>query len=286
MPFDEIFSSEPESTPQESAPQDPSSATPGSEPAAGSQAPADEWEVPGVGRVTRDELIKGYLRTQDYTRKTMALSGREREYEQLTQQSQALEATLTQIRSYLQDRAWVARHLQALGGSTQESPELAPDAILTAAEAQAMVQRKLGESEQAWQKRLESLEERITTSSYRQQYEGMITAKLTEIGHQHPELKSVPGMEVLLREAVRNQKPATIEEALALYEQAGAFYAERLKGLAKTAALAPNNPLLKGIQPPNHAAPAAEQTTTEFTGVRDPNLRNQVIADLEAILRR
>jgi hypothetical protein len=285
MAFDELFAADhtsseevPESQPasQSEASEDTSSETPPVE-------SADTWDVPGVGKVTRDELIKGYLRTQDYTRKTMAVSAKEREFQTLQQQNQALEAAVDQVRTFLQDKARVAAHLQSLGPA---EADLQPDAILTAAEAQALLTRKLGESEAGFQKRLEALEEKIVTGSYRQQYESQINSKMVEIGSRHPELRSIPGMEVLLKEAVRSQKPTTIEDALALYEQAGEFYATKLKGLAKTAMVQPNNPLLRGIQPPNGAALAPQQGPTEFSGIKDPNLRDQVIRDLEAILQR
>jgi hypothetical protein len=264
------------------APQDPG---PAGTPATPHQAApgGDEWEIPGVGRVSRDELIKGYLRQQDYSRKTAALSQRDREFESVRQQSTQYEAALRQVHGFLQDRAQLAKYLETLPGG---EPQLAPDQILTAAEAQALLQRKLGESEQAQMRRFQEFQQQTLQQTYQTQYEQAIDNKLRDIQGRHPELVKVPGMEVLLRNAVQSQRPQSIDDALSLFDQAATFYATRFKEFAKSGLPSPNNPVNRGVLPPTTGAPAPQAEAQDFSGVKDPNLRNLVIRDIEAILAR
>jgi hypothetical protein len=248
------------------------------------QQQSDVWDVPGIGQVPREELIKGYLRQQDYTRKTMAMSQRDREAEQLRQNYAAMEATLGQVRAFLQDRAQLENYLRQLPGG---EPEIAPDTILTAAEAQQLMQRQLGTTQNQFAQQVQQAEQRILQNVYEQQYTQSIDSKLREVGTRHPELTRVPGMELLLREAVKSQKPQSIEQVLSLFDQAAAYYSTQLKGLAKQqVAVKPNNPLNRGIEPPSGGAPMPEPEPTEFTGVKDPNLRNLVMQDLMRMSQR
>jgi hypothetical protein len=249
----------------------------------GGGTPPEEWDVPGMGRVNRDELIRGYLRQQDYSRKTQQLSQREREYVQTQQQAAQMEAALQQVRGFLSDRAKIAAYLQQMPGG---EPQFQPDQILTAAEAQQLLAQKLGESEQNALRRMQQFRDETLQATYQTQYEQAIDNRLRDIQGRHPELVRVPGMEMLLRQAVASQRPASIDDALSLFDQAASFYSERLRGLAKTVATQPNNPLNRGIQPPSTGAPAPQGEPTNFTGVKDPNLRGLVMQDLEALLAR
>jgi hypothetical protein len=253
----------------------------GSEPGTPAQA-AEMWDVPGVGSVDRNELIKGYLRTQDYTRKTMALSQQNREFEMLRRQGEAMEAALIQARNLLTNRQQLQEYLKQMAGG---EPEIPADQIMTAADARALMQRQIGESQQNFERRLQQSEERIITQAYQSQYESAINNTLRTIGDRHPELRTIPGMEVLLRQAVGSQRPATLDDALALFDQAARFYADRLKGaVAKQVAVGANNPLKRGIEPPAGGTPAPEEGGDGFEGVRDPALRNLVLKDVERAL--
>lgn len=254
---------------------------PGSEPGTPAQT-AETWDVPGVGQVGRDELIKGYLRTQDYTRKTMAVSQQQREFDMLRRQGEAMEAALLQARNLLTNRGQLQEYLKQMPGG---EPEIPADQILTTADARALMQRQIGESQLTFEKRLQQSEERIITQAYQSQYESAINNTLRTIGDRHPELRSIPGMEVLLRQAVGSQRPGSLDDALALFEQAGQFYASRLKGaVAKSVVGSPNNPLRRGIEPPAGGTPAPDQDGDGFDGVKDPALRNLVLKDVERAL--
>jgi hypothetical protein len=252
--------------------------------AAAPSTPSDAWDVPGHGSLSRDEIIKGYLRQQDYTRKTMAAAQREREFGSLQQQHSQQEQILQQVRDFLQDRERLSAYLQQLPGG---QPELAPDSILTAAEAQALMQQRLGRTEQQFGERLQQTEQRIIQGIYETQYTQSIDTKLRSLGERYPELTRVPGMEMLLREAVKSQQPQTIEDVMSLFDQAATYYSTQLKGLAKQqVAVQPNNPLTRGILPPSGGAPMPEPEPTDFTGVKDPRLHNLVMQDLQRLAAR
>jgi hypothetical protein len=246
------------------------------------QTPVDAWDVPGVGKVNRDELIKGYLRTQDYTRKTMAISQQQREYDMVKRQGEAMEAALIQARNLLTNRQQLQEYLKQMPGA---EPEIPADQIMTAADAQALMRRQIGESQQNFEKRLQQAEERIITQAYQSQYESAINNTLRTIGDRYPELRTIPGMEVLLRQAVGSQQPGDLDQALALFEQAAQFYSGRLKGaVAKQVMGSPNNPLRRGIEPPAVGTPAPEDNGDNYSGVKDPMLRNLVLKDVERAL--
>ena len=93
-------------------------------------------------------------------------------------------------------------------------------------------------------------------------------------------------MEVLLRQAVQSQKPRDINEALQLFDQAADFYAKRFKAMVQQTVSRPDNPVNRGIQPPTNAAPMSEGEPTDFTGIKDPRLRDLVMKDITAALSR
>jgi hypothetical protein len=246
----------------------------------------EAWEVPGVGQVSRDELIKGYLRTQDYTRKTMAISQQQREFEQARQQAQAYEATLQQVYQFLNDRSKLEQHLKGLPGQVPQGPEIPGDQLMTFADAQNLMSKKFGESQAQFQQRLQEgigeAQKKILTEVYQTQFESAIDNKLRDISTRHPELGRLPGVELLLREAVKSQKPGSLDDALQLFDQAAIFYAGRVKNAAQAATVAgqPNNPLNRGLLPPSNGAPGPQAEATDFSGVRDKNLRALVEQDL------
>lgn len=276
-----VFSSEAPETP-ETPPAQPAETAPEGTPAG---TPPEMFEVHGVGPVSREELIKGYLRQQDYTRKTMSLSQQQRETETLRQQAAAMEATLQQAREIFSNRAKLEAILKGMPGA---EPELPPDQMLTTAEVRSLLQRERGETEAAFMQRLQQAEQRIVTQTYQAQYEQAIDSHLRVIGDRHPELRSVPGVEILIRQAVASQKPRTIEEAFGLFDQAAQFYSNRLKASAKSVIAPPNNPVNRGIEPPSGRTPipGASGQPAEFGGVKDPNLRNLVMQDIERVLAR
>jgi hypothetical protein len=257
---------------------------PGTDPAAGAapSAGSEEFEIPGVGKVSRDEIVKCYLRQQDYTRKTTAISQKEREFQRVHQQATAMERALIEARTLLSDRAKLAQYLASLPGG---EPELPADQVLTTADVQALLKRQRTESESVIERRIRETEEKIATQAFEAQYTQTIDSHLRSLGEQHPELKQVPGMERLLREAVSSQNPASIDEALALFSQAAAFYSTRLRGVAKTVVAPPNNPLNRGLVPPSGGrTPAPDPSGDNFSGVKDPGLRDLVMKDIERAL--
>ena len=260
-----------------------------SESASPSSPDDPHFEVPDVGRVPSSELVKGYLRQADYTRKTQALADRGRQYQQWDQEKQQYEQAMGQLREFLQDKQRISQYLAAMGGQVQEqaqAPSLDPNEILTAARAQELMTQRETLLQQSFQQRMEQMRQEIFTSSLENQYTESVNTKLRGLGEQYPELRQIPGMERLLREAVKSQNPTSIEQALGLFDQAASFYMKTLDGLAqKRVAQVQKTPLARGIEPPNGAAPAPRpDSTASYAGVRDPRLRNQVVQDIMRIM--
>ena len=194
-----------------------------------------------------------------------------------------MEATLGQVRAFLQNPQQLQQYLTSMGGG---QPELAPDQILTTAEAQQLMQQKFGEAETQFNQRLQATEQKIIQGVYETQYTQSIDGKLREIGTRHPELTRIPGIELLLREAVKSQQPQSIEQVLSLFDQAAGYYARQFKGAVQAAAVQPNTPLNRGIEPPSGGAPMPDSEPTSYSGVKDPALRNMVIQDLMRLQAR
>lgn len=87
------------------------------------QESADQFTLPDGTVVTREELIKGYLRQSDYTRKTQALSEKAR-------QAEAYEGLMKWFAQHPKEAEWLRRRLagEEVPAESQE-PEVSPDDI-------------------------------------------------------------------------------------------------------------------------------------------------------------
>lgn len=244
------------------------------------------YDVPNVGRLPVSELVKGYSRQADYTRKTQALAQQARQFQQWDQEKQAYEQALSQLRDFLQDRNRLAQYMAALGGDAQQAPTQDPDEILTAARAQELLAQREQQLQRGFQSQLEQVRQQILTESLENQYSEAVTQKLRALGAQYPELRSIPGMEGLLRQAVKSQNPQGIDEALEMFDQAAQYYMKTIDGLAQSrVAKVQQTPLARGIEPPTAATPAPPRGgADQYTGVRDPRLRDAVIKDIMRIV--
>lgn len=231
-------------------------ATPQATPAASpTPSVADQlYEVKIGGQVRKvplNELLSGYSRTQDYTQKTMALAEERRRIEA------GIEQERQQVREFLSKRENVQQLLDYLatqdGGQNPQNPQNGQP--LTAQQLQAALAAERARQAQDRQALMQELEMKQTESSYRAD----IDTHIKGILETHPELKSIRGVDRILKQAALEQDPATVEEAKQYILQAAADQVEAIKAhfvtQQKAAAVAKANLTQRGTEPPGGAAP-------------------------------
>jgi len=268
--------------------------SPGSGSAAPPSAPPAEepaYEVTVAGQVLKvplSELLKGYSRTSDYTRKTQLLASRSKEWDERESQYQHVLGEAQQI---LSNRALLEQHLRSLGASPQQATQLAdqvapqPDDVLTRAQAQQLMEereRKLRDELQGQQSAgFQELHLRQLTT----EYSGALDAKLDEIATRHPDLPKIPGMDFVIKQAVKQQKPRSVDQALMMMDEAADYFASQVGEVWKgKAAGMPPQPI-HGIEPPRGSAPRPPAPAETYDSVSDPRLHDAVLQDLERLIR-
>lgn len=241
-------------------------------------AEPDLFEVKVNGKtfkVPLDELRNGYQRQQDYTTKSMRLAEERRQLEAIQKEHSTLRAEREQIRQFLQNRQAVEEYLRQLQGYDT------PDQPVTAAQMQAFMDRQLAMREQAMNDRLakaeQDLEIKQTAAQYRQQIDKTIASAL----EQYPELKSVRRIAEILNAEVAERQPASLDEALQLFQVVAKEQAEGLRSFAaeekKKAAVA-STKLSRGIEPPGgtgvtKASPSFKLGSEELRKAFEESLR-------------
>lgn len=268
----------PQGIPQESA-SSPQQAPPADEPT---------YEVTIGGQkqsVPLSELLKGYSRTADYTRKTQALASERQQYQTREQQYQT---ALREAQQILTNREILEQYLRQMGATPQQAHQVAeqtaPDEVLTYAQAQKLLEEREKALEAKWSQQQQGTVQQLQLERLTDQYTQTIDQKLDEIATKYPDLPKIPGMDFMLKQAVRMQQPKTVDQALSLLDQAADYYAAQLGEVVKARTPAPASPP-RGIEPPRGAAPLPP-TQGAFTSVTDPRLRDTVIADFERLIKR
>lgn len=109
---------------------------------------AEQFDIPGVGAVTRDELVKGYLRQADYTRKTQeAAEVRKRVTQELRELQSVQEAFINHVSAMVPPQPDPALAMSDPAAYTRAKAQY--DAALTRVEGlikQARKPREMGES--------------------------------------------------------------------------------------------------------------------------------------------
>lgn len=271
-----------EQTPQESAPE----STGGYDTPAESTSPSEDpqYDVPEMGRVPASELVKGYLRQADYTRKTQAIADRARQFQQWEQEKGSYEEAFGQLREFLKDKQRLSQYL-AVMGQEAAPPDQDPNEILTASRAQELLSAREQQLQSTFRNQLDQMRQEILTSTLENQYSEAVNQKLARVGEQFPELRSIPGMEGLIRQAVKSQNPTSIEHALSLFDQAAQYYMKTIDSVAQSrVAKSQKTPLSRGIEPPASATPSQRPESRDYNGIRDPRLRDQVMKDIMRIV--
>jgi hypothetical protein len=237
-----------------------SPATPGvespasSQPSTPSQVADSLYEVKVGNRTLRvplSELTNGYSRHQDYTQKTMALAEERRQIQAQMEQER------TQLRSFLSDRQNVQQLLDYLATQQGNAPTQPgqPTQGLTPQQLQAALAAERARSAQDRQSLMEELEMKQTEAGYRRDLDGHIATLLST----HPELKSIRGIDRILKSAAAEQDPATIDDAKALMTQVAAEQVDAIKAhfteAQKQIAIQKTQLTARGTEPPGGAAP-------------------------------
>lgn len=225
-------------------------------------------------KVPLNELLSGYSRTQDYTQKTMALAEERRQIQAAIQNERG------QVREFLSKRENVQQLLDYLASQGNGDP--ANGQPLTQQQLQAALAAERARSAQERNQMAQDLELKQMESGYRNE----IDTHIKGILEQHPELKPVRGIDMILKQAALSQEPASLDEAKqfilqAAAEQAGAIRAH-FQEQQKVAALAKTNLTQKGTEPPGGAAPLPTPKGNFKLG--DPRLAEDAVAYLKQMM--
>lgn len=242
-----------------------------------SPSPEQLYEVKVNGKslkVGLQELLNGYSRHSDYTRRTQELSQRERGWtNRLSQYEKAIQET----RALLSDRARLSQILQQLGPANGEDA----DELLTRSQMDQEFQRRLEAWEQQQAQKAQAAQYQAEVESLKTSYMGELRGVYDKMAEQFPMLGKLPLFNEL-RLRVGAHEPQSLADAKALL-------ADEIRMVAKEMGWTPGAPPMgmnrpPSIEPPGGAGimPAEGQ---KFRSVRDPELKNAVLADIEQMMR-
>lgn len=244
----------------------------------GSPSPSPEqlYDVKVGGKTFKvglNELLNGYSRHSDYTRKAQELAARERDW---TTRLSHYEKAIQETRALLSDRARLAQILQQLPqGEAEEGDEL-----LTRGQVEAMRQKWFEEFEQRQQQKLMAERYSSEVESLKQNFLGELKGVYDSMAEQYPLLKKLPLFNEL-RLKVGTFEPQSIADAKALL-------ANEIRELAKEngweAGSQAQRAPIPGIEPPGGAG-VMPPSNNSYSSVRDPRLKNDVLRDIEQIMR-
>lgn len=233
-------------------------------------APEPEFEVTVDGKtlkVPQSELLKGYSRQQDYTRKTQALSEKEKQWQGKLSE---YENAFTEIASFLDNEEQIKAYIAKRFAQQQQAAGIPPGQQQYLTPQQ--MERALQNMQSTFEQRLAALQMDMGVQSMAAQMGQQVDAKLGELKSKFPQVFFRPGMEKLIRDEVAQLKPGSIGEALKAFEEVTTAFA---RDLSKTTGA----PQVRGIEPPG-GVPTMPGETPDFSDVRDPRLRQQVINDI------
>ena len=271
-------------------PSTPPSPTSGQPAAPAADEPKYQVTVAGQQmEVPLSELLKGYSRTSDYTRKTQLLA---QERQQWNERESQYQQVLKEAQGILSNREILEQHLRSMGATPTQAREQAQEALPSGDEVltRGQLQQLLAEEKKKW--RDEVLAEQqggfqeLQVKQLASEYRTSLDQKLDEIATRHPDLPKIPGMDFVIKQAVQQQKPKNLEQALLLMDEAADFFATQISEVWKAKAAPSSAPTVRGIEPPRGQPPLPPPQNEVYDSVTDPRLRDSVIADLEKLIRR
>lgn len=252
----------------------------------GSPTQEQLYEVKHRGKALKvglQELLNGYSRHADYTQRTQELAGREKEW---TSRLGQYERAIQELRGVLTDRNRLAQILQQMPAAEGGDDG---DEILTRAQVEQMRQQWFEEYSQQQAQQQQAQQYKATVENLKGQFLGDLRSVYDSAAQHYPMLQRLPLFNEL-RLRVGQYEPQSIADAKALL-------ANEIRELAKAngwdvaAAPPPQNnggygqqAAVSGIEPPGGGGlmPAEGQ---RYASVRDPGLKNAVLADIEQMMR-
>lgn len=262
----------------------PTSGAPGAPP---SPEPVHELKWKGqTHKLPLQKVIELAQQGFDYTQGKQALAAKEREYQT---QLQNYQRAIGEVRQFLSDRAKVKAYYDAMaGGSGAAAAD--PDQILTAQQAQELMQRQAESQRSEFAKALTQLREEISLNVRAGSYTEKIDQAISGLVSKHPELKVLPNVGRDLKEEAAQMNPGTLEEAIQLVADAAARRAEGVRAFfaeQQKATAAGQQPLSRGIEPPaNGAAPPPAPSAPTPKNFNSKEFRDLVMSDLQAAFKQ
>jgi len=265
------------------APADSTPALPNAESTSSAPPPAADaateqlFEVKINGQVEKvplKELLSGYSRHQDYTRKTQALAQREAEWNNRIQQ---YEQAFQEIYEFLSDRERLRQYLESLGAEQQQTD---PSELATHSDLQKQIEMVQQRNQLLMMQQLQEMEQRLRVEQLTGEFSKQIDAKIQGIFQKYPDLKGIRGIERQLRFEVAQRQPQSLDDALQAFEEvAEALHADLTNVIKQKTVQASSSPLNNGIEPAGGQGPMPA-AQPNFKSVKDARLRELVIQDL------
>ena len=225
-------------------------------------------------KLTAKEIRDGYLRQQDYTRKTTELAKVRKAAETVAQAYEQQQAERATFAEFMQDRRKVAQYmakqfgpdavsalLEHLQGEQSQEDLNAP---ATVGRVEQLTSQKLAQLQQAQsemeQKFTHTLEQRlaqerasIESARARAEYDRTLNPFVDKLLNDHPILQAIDNVETLIRFKVVQANPQTADEAKSLFEKVVKEQVEKLQSKfveTNKQTLINKEKLKQGIEPP------------------------------------
>ena len=244
--------------------------------------PVVEIEFPdGKRALTPKEIRDGYLRQQDYTRKTQEIAEMRKQaeqvyraYQQMAQEREELQQFFSEEENVLklvaqQYGPQAMQRLMTMLSGQQQQQQISPDSPATVEQAQRIAANQAQQMQrqlQDLQARLEqSQEQKLAQLRYEQEtteYKKVIDPVVQNLFEENPILSAVDGMEEMIRFKVYQKNPQTVNEALEAFRSVAKEQVEKLNqkfnDLNKQSIVKKQKLLSQRIEPPGGAPPAPE----------------------------
>lgn len=233
-----------------------------------------------VEKLTPKQIKDGYLRQQDYTKKTQELATQRKQAEAVLGEYQKLSQERQEVISLLQNpQALMYLAQQQLAAS--QGPNFDPNAPASLGQAAELAQAQTAQLAQYVQQLEKAMDQRDQATRVEAaqmvkdqlefvEYSKSITGTLNKVWETHPVLKAVPEIEDVIRFRVAQLQPQSIEDTLQAFESVGADVAkqlgEKFSEVNKAQAIAKQKLATGGIEPPGGSGLPASQPQS----YRDP----------------
>lgn len=260
----------------------PSQATQPGQPPTSAEEPAVEVEFPdGTRKLTPKEIRDGYLRQQDYTRKTQEIAEMRRQAEQVYRAYQQMAQEREQLQEFFQNEENVLRMVAQQYGpqamqrlvnmlaGQQQQPELSPDSPATVEQAARIaevrarqLEAQIQELKQQFGQNIDQRLAQLRNEQETVEYTKVLDPVVQKIFEENPILSAVEGMEEVIRFKVFKMQPQTVEEAVEAFNTVAKQQAEKLNQkyveLNKQQVVKRQKLVSQGIEPPGGAPPMPE----------------------------